>query len=161
MPHWSTYKSESELRNALVANARAYVGVRYRHQGHTREHGLDCLGLLIVNAREFGFEFGLNDGDESYSFDPNGYHLVERLSAEMVLLPTWREALPGDIVLMRWHIENPPQHVGIVTSIEPDNLVCVHSSRHARRVTETRWDREDLVTNAFRIKEVAQLGGQP
>lgn len=157
MPHWSTYNTEAELRAALVANARTYVGTRYRHQGRTRAHGLDCLGLLVASAQDFQFDFTLNVEDGSYSMDPDGYYLQERLSQEMIALPSWRAALPGDVLVMRWHVERPPQHVGIVSSIGPDNLICVHASRHVRQVVETRWDREDLITRGFRLKELAQF----
>ncbi len=150
---WTTYKSEADLRAALVANARTYLGTRYRHQGHERAGGVDCLGLVIASGRDFGFDFTITDDDKNYSMNPDGYYFVERLRAEMFELENWREAQPGDVVVMRWHVARPPQHVGIVTRLETDNCVCVHSSRVERQVVETRWDREDLITNAFSFIE--------
>lgn len=38
---------------AIVAAADAWVGVKWRHQGRDRD-GIDCLGLLIVVARDLG-----------------------------------------------------------------------------------------------------------
>lgn len=154
MNHWTSYETEAQLREALVAQARSYVGVRWRHRGRTREHGIDCLGLLILLAQDFGFPFDLFDDDHEYSMRPDDYFLVQRLSVEMTPLNSWRDAKPGDVVLMRWRPENPPQHVGIVTSIDTAMIVCIHASRATRRVVETRWDRPDLITHGFRIKEL-------
>ena len=39
----------------VVAAAQSWVGVPWRHQGRTRE-GIDCLGLLIVVARDLGLD---------------------------------------------------------------------------------------------------------
>lgn len=159
-PRWTEYETSTELRAALVANARTYIGCRYRHQGRTRAHGLDCLGLLIANARDFGFAFGLMETDDAYSLVPDSDYFVSRLSEEMVVLPDWRAALPADVLLTRWQPTNPPTHLGLVALNETDNVVCVHSSRQMRRVVDNRWDREDLITHAFRIREVAELMGR-
>lgn len=37
-------------RERVLAEARALLGVRFMHQGRMAEHGLDCLGLLLVVA---------------------------------------------------------------------------------------------------------------
>lgn len=37
--------------NATAARARALVGTRFRPQGRSREHGLDCLGLVLLAGR--------------------------------------------------------------------------------------------------------------
>lgn len=155
MAHWTTFVTEDALRDALVAHGRSFVGVRWRHRGRTREHGVDCLGLLISCAQDFGFSFDLYDDDAQYSMDPSGYMLVDRLSTEMIRLDSWREAKAGDVVLMRWRNDIPPQHVGLVTANSPADIVCIHASRATRRVVETRWDRPDLITHGFRIKELA------
>lgn len=38
---------------AVVAAARGWLGVPYRHQGRSRT-GVDCIGLVIVAARDAG-----------------------------------------------------------------------------------------------------------
>lgn len=40
-------------REALVLAARAYIGVRWQHQGRTAR-GLDCAGLVMVALRSLG-----------------------------------------------------------------------------------------------------------
>ncbi len=32
----------------IAARARSLIGVRFRPQGRSREHGLDCLGLVVL-----------------------------------------------------------------------------------------------------------------
>lgn len=32
----------------IVARARALIGVRFRPQGRSREHGLDCIGVAVM-----------------------------------------------------------------------------------------------------------------
>lgn len=44
---------------SVVAAADAWVGVPWRHQGRSRE-GIDCLGLLIVVARDLGLDQGVD-----------------------------------------------------------------------------------------------------
>jgi cell wall-associated NlpC family hydrolase len=38
-------------RTDIVAAARTYLGVPWRHQGRTRA-GLDCAGLIVMVARD-------------------------------------------------------------------------------------------------------------
>ena len=39
--------------DAIIAAARAWLGVPWRHQGRTRQ-GVDCAGLVVLVGREFG-----------------------------------------------------------------------------------------------------------
>jgi cell wall-associated NlpC family hydrolase len=146
---------EAAARALIVECARSYIDCRYRHRGRTREHGIDCLGLLVCVATDLGCEFLLKETDDDYGMNPDGYYLVERLSECLDEIPV-TEAAAGDIVLCRWHIARPPQHIGIVTLNEPDNLRCVHSSRTNRKVVENRWATGE-VTHAFRLRELAEV----
>lgn len=159
-PHVSTFTDPDSLRAAFVRQARSYEGVRYLHQHSDRAVGVDCIGLVMAVARDFGCRFNLQRDDLNYSWaDPNGYHLVERLRTEMVELADWRAALPADVLVMRWHRRRPPQHCGIVTVNEPALVECVHASRKAGRVSTVRWDMLNLITHAFRVAELAALEG--
>lgn len=42
-----------DLDEKFVEAARSYVGVPFKHQGRSRA-GLDCVGLIVVAARECG-----------------------------------------------------------------------------------------------------------
>ncbi len=147
--------TESEFRALVVESARSLLDMRYRHQGRLHEgRGLDCLGVLLAVAAMHGFEF---EDDASYSMDPNGYYLIEKLSEHMDELPHWRSALPGDVLCVRWHISRPPQHCGIVTELAGDDVRCVHSSRRSRKVVENAWANTDQITHAFRIRELSKI----
>ena len=37
--------------NKIVTEAKTWLGVRFRHQGRSRETGVDCAGLLVVVAQ--------------------------------------------------------------------------------------------------------------
>ena len=36
------------IRSRILDEARSWVGVRWRHQGRDRTHGIDCVGLVLV-----------------------------------------------------------------------------------------------------------------
>jgi hypothetical protein len=159
MPHWTQFETSDELRAALVRHARSFVGRRYRHlgRGAAPRDGFDCLGLLVRSAHDFSIPFAERGGDAAYSLAPDSDYFVTRLSEEMVALPHWRDALPADVLLTRWAPGMAPTHLGIVERCEPGAVVCVHASRMERAVVSNRWDREDLITHAFRIRELDRL----
>lgn len=153
---WSQYETAVDLRQAIVAHSRSFNSVRFRHQGRCREFGLDCLGLLLAVAKDFGFAF--SDRND-YSLAPASYRLVECLSQFMDELSDWRTAQPGDVVLMKFHVDYPPQHIVIVAenNRRAAYLIGIHSARQYRKVVEGVIDRTDLITHAFRIRELTQL----
>nr|WP_218035919.1 peptidoglycan endopeptidase [Sphingobium sp. 15-1] len=56
--------------SAVVAAARALVGVRFRLHGRVSERGLDCVGLAaLVLGRAAPEGYGLRSGDERLAAD--------------------------------------------------------------------------------------------
>ena len=45
-----------ELRIEIVEYARTWLGTKWRHQGRSKQ-GIDCIGLIIRTAEEFGFQY--------------------------------------------------------------------------------------------------------
>jgi cell wall-associated NlpC family hydrolase len=84
-------------RAALVAEARSWVGVPFRHQGRSRE-GVDCAGLLVVVARAVGLE--APDGAD-YPKRPDGAALRRVLAEHLVQRARIADARPGDVALIR------------------------------------------------------------
>jgi cell wall-associated NlpC family hydrolase len=41
--------------NAIIAAARSWLGVPWRHQGRTRQ-GVDCAGLVVLVGRGLGLD---------------------------------------------------------------------------------------------------------
>jgi cell wall-associated NlpC family hydrolase len=117
-------------RDQIISAARAYLGVRYHHQGRNRA-GLDCAGLLVCVARDLGISTA---GDwEGYSRTPDGASLKATLDASAVIPVA--DYQPGDVLLMRF--DKQPQHIAIVT-----DKGIIHSYLAARRVVEHRLDAE-------------------
>lgn len=128
--------------DALIAAARAYLGTPFAHQGRSR-HGLDCVGLLVLAARDAGARI---EDRADYPADPGGLLPVE-LARQFDPVEA-RE--PGDILLMRFAGE--PQHLALFTG-----GTVLHCYTTVRRVVEhrldTRWARR--VVQAYRIREAA------
>jgi cell wall-associated NlpC family hydrolase len=122
-------------RQAIIDAALRHEGTPWVHQGRLPGVALDCLGLLVVVARELGFV--PQDFDESgYSRFPDGVSLPDGLARYLV--PINRSAIaPGDVVSMTF--DQFPQHVGIVIPYKHGNaLAMVHASSRAGKVERTR-----------------------
>lgn len=111
--------------------ARSFVGVPFHHAARSR-HGMDCVGLLVMVARELGIE---HTDDVHYPMRPKR----ERLHASLKgagLAQVEGEPCPGD-VLAFYASESlrVPYHVGILgRSAAGPSLI--HAARHPGRVVE-------------------------
>lgn len=127
----------------IVAHARTLCGVRFAHQGRTRE-GLDCLGFLMLIAEEMGLRF--DDASvfvldvPSYGARPDTQLLQHKLGTH--LTPIAREQLrPADIALMK--IDGLPRHLALISDYPfAGELGMIHAYAPARQVVEHRYDRE-------------------
>jgi hypothetical protein len=111
---------------AVAARARSLVGTRFRPQGRSQEHGLDCLGLVALA------------GDLPENLIPNGYRVRSEAAAatlsltvggQVELIPIV-QAEEGDVLLVR---AGAGQHHFLV-------LVqggFVHADAGLKRVVET------------------------
>lgn len=122
-------------RDMIVDAARAHIGTPWVHQGRLPRVALDCIGLVIVVARQLGFvdpDFDVN----GYKREPDGVLLPAGLAKH--LTPITREQMaPGDVVCMSY--DKHPQHVGIVVPYRhAGGLAIVHAASKAGRVEERR-----------------------
>lgn len=126
-------------REAIVAAARGYLGVRYQHQGRNRA-GMDCAGLIVCVAHDLGVEVGDVCG---YARTPNSDSLRQAVESQAVRVATPRT---GDILLMRFDAD--PQHLAIMTDVG-----MIHSYAQARRVVEhsidAGWARRIVAAHQF------------
>lgn len=113
-------------RAEIVAAARSFLGVPFRHQGRTR-HGLDCIGLVVAVARDLGRYEGDVTG---YQRRTSGNSFMAQMQAEGLRDVPWECRLPGDVVLM--HDNHYPCHVAILS--ETDRIV--HAFALRRQVVE-------------------------
>jgi cell wall-associated NlpC family hydrolase len=112
----------------VVAAARGYLGVPWRHQGRSRA-GLDCGGLVVLVARDLG----LADYDVlGYSRHAQGQSLVRHFAAVMDATPP-AAMRSGDVLVFAeaaW-----PCHAAILsTKHGRPHLIHAHALR--RQVIE-------------------------
>lgn len=135
---------------AIVAQARAWVGVPFAHQGRSRV-GVDCAGLVIVVARELGLvlpEFDVC----GYGPAPDGTSLRDECERHMRAAPT---PAVGGVVLLAW-AAGPPQHLGFVAEHPLGGLSLIHAEqRRARAVVEHRL----VFSRAMRLVASYRLPG--
>jgi cell wall-associated NlpC family hydrolase len=109
----------------VFLTAREYVGSPYRHQGRSKELGIDCIGLPILVCKALG----LGDFDRvDYPRTPNGtlQPLVEEICTPETLQPR---------VLLLFKISATAQHCGIVSMYNND-FGLIHAWDIAERVVE-------------------------
>lgn len=137
------------MNEAVVREARSWLGVRWQHQGRSRD-GVDCAGLVIKVAQALGYT----------DFDTTDY---ARQATDETMLALCREHLqpvavgaiePGDVVVLAF--ENQ-RHIAIVGDYPyPGELSLIHAYALApHRVAETRLDSmwAARIIGAFRFVE--------
>lgn len=113
---------------ALVAAARAYLGVPYHHCGRNRQ-GVDCLGLLVLVGRDLGLPV---QDEESYSQIVNAARFRAGIEAHCASVPP-AEMAPGDVLL--FSVQRSPQHLAMLTVAGPDPQM-IHAYQTAGKVVE-------------------------
>ena len=134
---------------AVVAEARSWIGTPYRHQASLKGVGCDCLGLLRGVWRAV-------IGDEPELPPPYAPDWAEAHGAETLRDAARRHLIaidvnafaPGDVLLFRWRIHLPAKHCAIVTA--PDRMVHAHDGAAVAEVAVTPWWRRHLAY-AFRF----------
>lgn len=145
--------TEADKRAKLVEEARTYKGVRWRHQGRTRQ-GVDCAGLVAVAARDaIGFPHDLT----TYERWPH-QETVQDYASKWAIRKDKSEAKPGDVFVMVDVEQNWPCHFALVTETEPV-LKIIHSMNLGRRIgrvaeTVVSADMYRKIVGCWEFKEV-------
>ena len=130
----------------IIAEARGWLGVPWRHQGRTRR-GVDCVGLVVCVAR--GLD--LSDYDSTgYGRRAQGQGFVEHFRSNMDAVPI-PDAGPGDVLVFADHAY--PCHCGFLTErLGHPHLLHAHATR--RKVIEEPYAGEwpARVKFAFRFR---------
>lgn len=120
-------------RSDIVAEARSWLGVPWRHQGRGRR-GVDCAGLVAC----VGLALGLTDYDTAaYARRPEGGAFLEHFRRAGRAKPL-ASMLPGDVLVFRGDVY--PCHCGVLAERaygrgRPVPTV-VHAHALRRRVVE-------------------------
>lgn len=124
-------------REEAVAEARAWLGTPFQHQGCLKGVACDCIGLV----KGVGLALGLVDYDPaspqaqafaSYSMMPDSKRMRQGLATWLLPIPV-ADVLPADILFMAWTRE--PQHVALRT----DHGI-IHSYSGVGKVVEHVFD---------------------
>ena len=114
--------------DAVIAEARLWLGVPWRHQGRTRA-GVDCAGLVVMVARRLR----LADYDATgYSRRASGFDFVRHFQAAMAAVRV-AEAVPGDVLVFADGAY--PCHCGFL-SLWQDHPHLIHAHVSRRQVVE-------------------------
>jgi NlpC/P60 family putative phage cell wall peptidase len=132
--------------NAIVHEARSWVGTPYRHQASVKGVGCDCLGLLRGVWREvIGAEPELPPPYSPDWAEAGADTLVT--AAKRHLVPLDRVE-PGAVMLFRWRDGLPAKHCGIATSF--DTMVHAHDGAGVAEVAFRPWWQRHLA-HVFRF----------
>lgn len=94
------------MRSDVIAEARSWIGTRWRHQGRN-EHGIDCAGLIIVVAMKFGLQ---DTNPNNYPRRTSGDRFVTYFRAAGMVDVPYTARQPGDVILVQ--AQGLPCHCG-------------------------------------------------
>lgn len=124
-------------RAELVAEARTWIGTRYRHQARRKGVAVDCIGLVggvalacgIPNAAEWERDVDLH----CYARTPESTLLLSSCARFLDRVPI-ASAREGDVLLFA--LQEQPRHFAILVQTEPSRIVHAYALLSARRVVE-------------------------
>lgn len=131
------------MRQKIVNEARSWLGVRFAHQGRSKETGCDCIGLIVgvaqaLNLRSRSGRLLVDCDYQNYSMTPNDNQLQCELAKHLYEIDEYG---PGDIVLLRF--AKNPQHLAIVSEANYGGKwhpTLIHAYSVAAIVCEHRFD---------------------
>jgi NlpC/P60 family putative phage cell wall peptidase len=142
---WGRSDGQEVARQAVVAEARSWIGTPYQHQGEMKGVGVDCgglirgvsvaLGLIPANYKAF-----LPVSLMGYARRPDGY--LGRDLCDLYWNRIELDALvPGDLVLFSYGNSGVPHHIGVIGDY-PGGLSVIHAlgPRTTKKVVEHRFD---------------------
>jgi cell wall-associated NlpC family hydrolase len=129
-------------RQAIVDEARSYLGCPFKHRGRTR-NGIDCVGLPIA----IGWSLGLHkyEDEVEYTRQSTGHVLLKPFLEHCERLSNPALAQDGDILILRDQLF--PHHTAIRAS-NGEMITLIHACVWRGRVVE------DVFTDEYRSKLV-------
>lgn len=135
------------MRAHIVAEARSWIGTRYRHQASVKGVGCDCLGLVRGVWRHL-------IGDEPEPMRAYAPDWAEATSEETLAATGFRHLVPidsdayapGDILLFRWRDGFVAKHAAIVS--ESGLMIHAHDGAAVCEVALAPWWRR-RIAHAF------------
>lgn len=116
--------------DALIEQAREWVGVRFLHQGRSRA-GADCIGFIASVLAELGETAAIFALPHNYSRAPQAL-LMEGVQQ----LATRCDLMPGTLLLIKLPMTDHPSHAAIYTGVS-----MIHSDGMHGAVVEHGYGR--------------------
>lgn len=148
------------MADAIVAEARNWIGTPYVHQASSCTQGTDCLGLIRGIWRNcIGPE---PQATPNYSSDWGEVSAQEHM---LMTAQKWFfekpvcEGVAGDLVLFRWKNATTVKHAGILTSALSHNPKFIHAYEKAGVVETTlgsQW--KGRIAACFSFPEKQHIG---
>ena len=147
-PPSATASVVGDLADTIVAEARTWLGVPWRHQGRSRA-GVDCAGLVVLVAR--ALELADHDS-KAYGRRAQGQGFVEHFRAHMDGIAI-TQAKPGDVLVFA--DQAYPCHCGFLTE-RLGRLHLLHAHATRRQVIEEPYVGEwpAKIKFAFRFRSL-------
>jgi NlpC/P60 family putative phage cell wall peptidase len=139
-------------RNAIVTEAREWIGTPYRHQASLKGIGCDCLGLVRGVWRNcVGTEPEMPSPYMPDWAEASGEETLAE-AAMRHLLPVARDEFAGgEVLLFRWRDGFVAKHIAIAT---PENtMIHAHDGASVCEIAFAPWWRRRLAY-AFRFPGV-------
>lgn len=111
----------------LIAAARSWIGVPFRHQGRSRL-GVDCIGFVMCVRLELGPWPHARAHVARYPRAGVDDELLREISSTCERLSS---AEPGAVVLVKWPGQKHPTHVALCTG-----ETIIHTYQRLGRVLE-------------------------
>lgn len=104
------------INTAVLTLAEGWIGTPYRHQASTKGVGCDCLGLVRGLWRElYGEEPEVTPAYAPDWAERSGQdRLLDAANRHFVAVPSFAEAIPGDLLLFRFRAHYAAKHVGLL-----------------------------------------------
>ncbi len=139
-------------RAAIVAEARGWIGTRYRHQASVKGIGCDCLGLVRGVWRNC-------IGQEPEAPPPYAPDWAEARGEEALASAALRHLVPvdgdafgaGDVLLFRWRAGCVAKHAAIASG--EGTMIHAHEGASVCEVALAPWWQRRLAY-AFRFPGV-------
>jgi len=141
--------------NAIVSEARRWIGTPYLHQASSRGAGCDCLGLVRgVWRAVIGPEPVTPPPYTPDWGEPAREELLWRAAATWLREKPVAARAPGDVLLFRMRDGGPAKHLGILSAAAPARFIHAHSGRQvAECPLSAPWAARVVACFAFPLEE--------
>lgn len=102
-------------RQAILAEARDWIGTPYQHQASAKGAGCDCLGLVRGVWRAiYGGEPEATPAYTPHWAEHNGAETLLAAARRHLVATEFADAQPGDVLLFRMDARSPVKHAAIL-----------------------------------------------